>query len=98
MPARISAVDHLDGYRLRLTFADGAVGEVDLGGWIVNRGGLFLSLEDPEVFRQVRVDPELETIAWPNGVDFCPDVLHALITGVPLHEEPQGRMVGEHVG
>jgi hypothetical protein len=28
------------------------------------------------VFRQVRVDPELRTIVWPNGFDLDPDVLH----------------------
>jgi hypothetical protein len=28
------------------------------------------------LFRQVRVDEELGTIVWPNGVDMDPDVLH----------------------
>jgi hypothetical protein len=33
-------------------------------------------LRDPAVFRQVRVDPELRMIVWPNGSDLDPDVLH----------------------
>jgi len=33
-------------------------------------------LRDLAVFRQVRVDPELRTIVWPNGFDLDPDVLH----------------------
>jgi Protein of unknown function (DUF2442) len=33
-------------------------------------------LRDPAYFRQVRVDPELRTIVWPNGFDLDPDVLH----------------------
>jgi hypothetical protein len=32
--------------------------------------------QDQQLFRQVRVDPELGTIVWPNGADMDPDVLH----------------------
>jgi Protein of unknown function (DUF2442) len=33
-------------------------------------------LRDPAVFRQVRVDPDLRTIVWPNGFDLDPEVLY----------------------
>lgn len=33
-------------------------------------------LRDPDYFRQMRVDPELGTVVWPNGFDLDPDVLH----------------------
>ena len=33
-------------------------------------------LRDLAYFRQVRVDPELRTVVWPNGLDLDPDVLH----------------------
>jgi hypothetical protein len=33
-------------------------------------------LRDRAYFRQVRVDPELRTVVWPNGFDLDPDVLH----------------------
>jgi len=33
-------------------------------------------LADPEFFAQVRVDDELGTVAWPNGADLDPLVLH----------------------
>ena len=69
-----------DGYRLELTFADGLRGEVDLSGRILGRGGVFHALADPAIFRQVRVDPELGTIVWPNEADFCPDLLHAWVS------------------
>jgi hypothetical protein len=40
-------------------------------------GPMFQPLrDDPELFRQVRVDEELGTIVWPNGADMDPDVLH----------------------
>jgi len=54
---------------------------VDLANRIVGRGGVFGPLENPEFFRQVRFDGELGTIVWPNGADFCPDVLYDRVTG-----------------
>ena len=43
-----------------------------------------ISLEEIEFFKQVRVDPEIGTLVWPNKVDFCPDVLYSEATGTPL--------------
>ena len=43
-----------------------------------------LPLEDVAYFKQVQIDPEAGTIVWPNGVDFCPDVLYSLATGRPI--------------
>lgn len=74
---RVTAVEPLEPYRLRLTFTDGTVGTVDLAGQIVGHGGVFGPLNDRAFFRQVTVDREAGTIAWPNGVDLCPDVLYA---------------------
>jgi Protein of unknown function (DUF2442) len=74
MLARVTAVEPLDGFRLRLTFTDGVVRKVDLSGdlW----GPMAAPLQDPAYFRQVRVDIELGTVVWPNGYDLDPDVLH----------------------
>jgi hypothetical protein len=71
----------LEGYCLELTFSDGVCGVVDLANRIVGRGGVFGPLENPQFFRQVVVDKELETIVWPNGADFCPDLLYRWATG-----------------
>lgn len=81
---RISQVRHIKDYRLELTFRDGVVAELDFSGRIVGRGGVFAPLEAVEYFRQVRVDPEIGTIVWPNEVDFDPDVLYSEATGAPL--------------
>ncbi len=78
---RIAAVRHVKDYRLELTFTSGEQAELDLRDDIVGRGGVFAALEDVEVFRQVTVDREVRTIVWPNGVDFCPDVLYGRATG-----------------
>ena len=74
----------LNSYRLELTFSDGVRGVVDLSRRIVGRGGVFRPLEAPQFFRQVRVNPELGTIVWPNDADFCPDLLYRWALGEPV--------------
>jgi hypothetical protein len=84
MLPRIKHVRHLGEYRLGLTFADGTTGEIDFRERILGRGGVFQALQDIEFFKRVSVDQEAGTIVWPNGVDFCPDVLYSLATGKPI--------------
>lgn len=73
--ARIRSVEPLEGFSLRLVFEDGSVRELDLEDELW--GPVFEPLRaDPGLFREVRVDPELGTIVWPNGADMDPDVLH----------------------
>ena len=73
--ARIRSVEPLEGFVLQLGFDDGTTREIDLEDELW--GPVFEPLrQDPELFRQVRVDEELGTIVWPNGADMDPDVLH----------------------
>ena len=81
---RVKQVRHLGDYRLELTFTDGTTGQLDFKERVVGRGGVFQPLEDVSFFRQVQVDPEAGTLVWPNGVDFCPDVLYSLVSGKPI--------------
>jgi hypothetical protein len=39
-------------------------------------GELYGPLRDPEFFNQVQLDPEVDTLVWPNGADFDPATLH----------------------
>jgi hypothetical protein len=43
--------------------------------------GVFAPLISESFFRQMRVDPELGAVVWPNGADLDPVVLYAEITG-----------------
>jgi len=82
-PPRIADAEYLGDLRLRLTFSDGLVRELDFVG--VLEGGVLEPLNDPAVFSQVAVDPVAGTVVWPNGVDLDPDVLHgdhAPVSGV----------------
>lgn len=71
----VTAVEVIGGYRLRLTFGDGTVGDVDFGeqDW----RGVFEPLREPSYFAQVAVDFEAGTIVWPNGADMAPEPLYA---------------------
>ena len=76
----VTSVRVLEGYRLELTFSDNVRGTVDLTDRIVGRRGVFKALEDQQLFRQVRIHPELGTIVWPNEADICPELLHDWVT------------------
>jgi len=63
--------------RLRLTFADGLTGEVD----VLERmnGPVFERARTPEGFTEAHVDPETGTVCWPEGADLAPDTLYERI-------------------
>lgn len=71
----ITGVEVVGDYRLRLTFADGTVGDVDFAEreW----RGVFARLADPAEFARVKVDAEGGTISWPGGLDMAPEPLYA---------------------
>jgi len=78
----ITDVEHLDDYRLHLTFSNGAEGIVDLSDELF--GEIFEQLRDIELFKQVYITSR--TIEWPNGADFAPEFLYEIAT---LHQTPQ---------
>lgn len=76
-PYEIRAVEHLGGYRLRLTFADGLVFDLDMTDKLNGEvGPVFEPLRDATFFAYASVDPELGTVVWPNGADLAPDALY----------------------
>ncbi len=71
----VTDVEPLAGRWLRVTFADGAVHDVDLAE-LLQRGGVFADIrDDDEQFRAVSVDREFGTVVWPGDIDLDPDVL-----------------------
>ncbi len=71
---RVTEFKLLGPYRLRVAFRDGMVREIDFQP--VLAGSLYGPLLDESIFRQVRLDPEVHTLVWPNGADFDPATLH----------------------
>jgi hypothetical protein len=66
---------------LRVTFADGTTGEVEVLDRM--RGPVFDEARTPEGFAKVSVDAETGTVVWPGGADLAPDTLYERVrTGV----------------
>ncbi len=80
----VTQVRPLSARCLDLTFEDGLHAVVNLDSIVKTYNGVFTALLDDHYFRQVRVDPELGTIVWPNGADVCPDVLYSAASGKPI--------------
>jgi hypothetical protein len=59
---------------LRLTFADGLTGEVEVLDRM--RGPVFEEARTEDGFAQVTVDQETGTVVWPGGADLAPDTLY----------------------
>jgi len=59
---------------LRLNFADGVSGEVDVLERM--RGPVFAEARTPTGFENASVDAETGTVVWPGGADLAPDTLY----------------------
>lgn len=70
----VTDAKYLGDYRLWLSFNDGASGEVDLSGRL--HGNIFEPLKELAFFSQVRFDPAMDTIVWPNGANLAPECLY----------------------
>ncbi|GAK50848.1 Slr1614 protein [Candidatus Moduliflexus flocculans] len=72
----ITAVTYLHEYQIDVLFNNGRRGVVDLRCEL--NGKMFEPLRELPLFAQVAIDPELETVVWPNGADFAPEFLYYL--------------------
>ena len=72
----VTGVSHVAGYQLRVRFSDGVVKDVDLSKEL--HGDVFEPLKDPEFFKGAALNPETNTIEWPNGADFAPEFLYEI--------------------
>ena len=61
-------------HSVEVWFEDGVARTIDFEP--VLAGQFYGPLRDPALFRQVRLDPEVQTLVWPNGADFDPATLH----------------------
>ena len=78
---RVRSFEIVADYTLRIRFDDGAGQTIDFQPILA--GELYTDLRNLELFNQVRIDPEVQTLVWPNGADFDPAPLHDW----PVHEQ-----------
>ena len=71
---RVRSFEIVAPYTLRVRFDDNTEQTIDFRP--VLAGELYGPLRNLELFNQVRIDPEVETLVWPNGADFDPATLH----------------------
>ena len=65
-----------ESYAVHVRFEDSTSANLDLS-YLLDYGGIFEPLRDPEYFRQLKADPDAGTIIWPNEADVAPETLYA---------------------
>ncbi len=71
---RITGFEITAPYTLQIRFDDNTEQTVNLEA--VLRGEIYGPLRDLSFFNQVKLDPEVHTLVWPNDADFDPADLH----------------------
>ena len=74
MLTKLTRLEKLAGFRLRLRFNDGSEGVHDFSATAARDGEMVQPLKDPAFFARVFV--ELGALTWPNGFDLDPIALH----------------------
>lgn len=79
---KIAKIEPLGGFRLRVVFSDGSVGEQDFAAVVTAGGPMLEPLRDPAYFARVFV--EFGALTWPNGYDLAPNALYAEMASAGL--------------
>jgi len=88
---KLESAVYAGDYRIRLRFADGRQGEIDMAGELW--GEVFEPLRDIELFKAFRPDSELNTISWETGADLASEYLSEKVAAQPIAvaDDPPGR-------
>jgi hypothetical protein len=82
---RVCSFEIVSAHTPRVRFDDATEQTIDFR--TVLAGELYGPLRNVRLFNQVRIDPEVETLVWPNGADFDPATLHDW----PVHHVQRGQ-------
>lgn len=74
---------YVSDYKIRIRFENDEVKLVDLGPHL--DGPIFEPLREISYFRSFTVNPDVDTVTWPNNADFSPEFLYEI-----------GESIGEH--
>ena len=73
MPTKVTRLDKVDGFRLRVRFNDGSEGVHDFAALVNEPGAAIEPLRDEAYFGRVFL--EFGALTWPNGFDIAPEWL-----------------------
>ena len=73
MLTKVTRLERLGGFRLRVRFSDGSEGTHDFGTMVKEPGTALEPLRDADYF--ARVFLEFGAPTWPNGFDIAPEWL-----------------------
>ena len=71
---KVTDVEIIAPYTLHIVFDDGAQRTINFEPAL--DGYYYEPLRDVSFFNQVRLDPEIHTLVWPNDADFDPATLY----------------------
>lgn len=67
-------------FSIDLLFANGEYRRLNMENllkqWSSTEDSIYKALLNKEEFAKVSLDKEMMSLVWPNGVDFCPDMLY----------------------
>lgn len=75
----VISANYKGGYKIEVTFEDGATGVVDFSKYLT-KGGVFEKFKDIEFFKNFKINAELGVITWGDEVDIAPETLYAEAT------------------
>ncbi|MEK6602143.1 MAG: DUF2442 domain-containing protein [Candidatus Binatota bacterium] len=78
---RVVSFEKVAPFTLKVLFNDETSQVIDFR--LVLKGELYGALQNQSLFDQVRIDPEVHTLVWPNGADFDPAILHNWSESLP---------------
>ena len=76
----VKHINKVEPFKINVLFNTGETKTVDfrqrLIDWSKSDNSKFKDLLNPDYFITVKLNSDLETIYWDNGIDFCPDSLY----------------------
>jgi hypothetical protein len=76
----VKHINKVEPFIINVLFNTGETKTVDLSQrlkeWPQSDNSKFKDLLNPDYFMTVKLNSDLETIYWDNGIDFCPDSLY----------------------
>lgn len=72
LDTRLTEASYAGDYRVHVRFGDTLEADIDFSDFLW--GYYHAPLKDKALFAQVRVNPEVHVLEWPNGADMAPEI------------------------